>query len=384
MIGAKPPRGHLLDHDAAPAITMTVGVVVALGWSLVAPSNYERIINIGWTNRLSRDFGLGSPHDVAASILMTIFFFGVGLELARERRRGALAHPRHAAAPILAAIGGMVATALLAVVTGLLTHTPALRHGWGIPMATDIAFTLGILSLVGRGLPPTLRVFLLSLAVADDVLSVVALAVTGAASVRLVGLVVALAVSVAGFALARRHASLTRRLMILGGLWIGLTVANVEPALAGVIAGLLAPYDDVIAPRLERATSRWSVSTVLPLYALVSCGISWNQLRWRGDTITIVIAMIAIRVVGKVVGISAGVALARRLRLPTPASLTGPLLRAGAVLCAIGFTVPLLFARALFATSSGTYGAFTLGLVSASAIAAVVGGLLLRRVARSR
>ncbi|OYV37892.1 MAG: phosphoribosylformylglycinamidine synthase II, partial [Rhodospirillales bacterium 20-64-7] len=95
----RPTLTGLLDTDVAPAFTMIAGVLAALVWSLANPSGYERLVNVGWSSRLMRDVGLSSPHEVAASALMTIFFFGVGLELARERRRGALAHLRHAAAP---------------------------------------------------------------------------------------------------------------------------------------------------------------------------------------------------------------------------------------------------------------------------------------------
>ena len=376
----RPALTGLLDADVAPAFTMIAGVLAALVWSLAYPSSYERLVNVGWSSRLMRDIGLSSPHEVAASALMTIFFFGVGLELARERRRGTLAHLRHAAAPVLAAIGGMSVTALLAVAAGYLTHEPALRHGWGIPMATDIAFTLGVLALVGRRVPATLRLFLLALAVADDVLSVLVLSVDGTTNIHVIGVFASIAVAAFAFLLSRRHVTGTSRVIILVALWAALTWANVEPALAGVAAGLLAPYDDNVAPRLEQATNRWSVAVVLPLYALVSCGVEWSHLRWGGTTTTIVVAVVVVRIVGKVLGITAGVALARRLGLPPPTSISGPVLRAGAVLCAIGFTVPLLFAQALFSTSGATYGAFTVGLLGASVIAAAVGGILLHHI----
>ena len=373
----RPTLTGLLDADVAPAFTMLAGVLAALVWSLANPPNYERLVNVGWSSQFMRDVGLSSPHEVASSALMTIFFFGVGLELARERRRGALAHLRHAAAPVLAAIGGMAMTALLTVAAGTLTHEPALRHGWGIPMATDIAFTLGILALVGRRVPTTLRLFLLALAVADDVLSVLVLSVDGATNVHVIGVFAALGVAATAWLLSRHHVTRTSRVIILVALWAALTWANVEPALAGVVAGLLAPYDDDVASRLEHAANRWSVVVVLPVYALVSCGVPWNHLRWGGTTTTIVVAVIVVRIIGKVLGITAGVTIARRLGLPPPTSISGPVLRAGAVLCAIGFTVPLLFAQALFPTSGATYGAFTVGLLGASVIAAVVGAILL-------
>lgn len=369
---------RVLDRDVAPAFTLIAGALAALIWSLADSSGYERVINVGWSNRLMSDVGLSSPHDIAASVLMTIFFFGIGLELARELRRGALAHLRHAAPPVLAAIGGMTVTAGFAVFAGYLTHLPALRHGWGIPMATDVAFTLGVVALVGARVPATLRLFLLALAVADDALSVVVLSVDGTTNVRVIGIAASGVVAAVAWLAMRRRATTGVRIAVLIGLWAALTWANVEPALAGVVAGVLAPFDGDVVPRLERITNRWSVAVVLPAYALVSCGVEWTHLRWGGTTTTIVVAFVAVRIVGKFLGITAGVAVARRLGFPPPAAITGPVLWAGAVLCAIGFTVPLLFARALFAPSSAAYGAFSVGLVVASLIAAVVGGVMLR------
>ncbi len=375
-------RSHFIDRPSAPAVSISAGVVVALIWSASSPSTYESSVNQAWHLRLFADAGLQTTHDMVASLLMTVFFFAIGLELARERRHGALARLRHAAPPVFAALGGMLATALLAIAIGLATNTPALRHGWGIPMATDIAFTLGILTLVGRGLPPTLRVFLLALAIADDVFSVLVLAVTGASALRPAGVASTVLVALVGRAALRHRTSAPLRWLYVFGLWIALTWANVEPALAGVIAGAVLPYDDRVAPRLERTATRWSTVVVLPMFSLVSCGVAWDQLRFHGATVRIILAVVAIRIIGKVVGITAGVFVASRLRLPPPPSITGPILRAGSVLCAIGFTVPLLFDRALFASGSTTYGAFALGLEATSVVAAVLGGVLLRRLAK--
>lgn len=371
------------DRDATPALTISIGVLVAIVWSALSPASYEQRVNAPWHNSALSSVGLRTWHDVVASVLLAIFFFAIGLELARERRRGALAHLRHAIAPVFAALGGMLMTALLAVVAGGATNTPALGRGWGIPMATDIAFTLGILALVGRRLPPTLRVFFLTLAIADDAFSVVVLATTGASSVHIVALCISVVLATGGWAVLRHRTSATGRWLYLISLWVALAFANVEPALAGVIAGALVPYDDKVAPTLERVSTRSSTVAVLPLFALVSCGVAWNQLRFHGQAERIIIAMVAIRIGGKVAGIAAGVWLARRVGLPPPPSITGAMLRAGSVLCAIGFTVPLLFAQALFPTTGSIYSAFALGLVVTSAVAAFVGGVLLRRAARS-
>jgi NhaA family Na+:H+ antiporter len=123
---------------------------------------------------------------------------------------------------------------------------------------------------------------------------------------------------------------------------------------------------------------------VLPLFAVVACGVRWSSLSLHGPTATIIGATIVIRLVGKVLGISAGVALAHAMHFRLPSSITWPLLFSAATLCAIGFTVPLLFAGALFGPGTATYGAFTLGLVGASLLSAILGVSLLRYQTRAK
>src|ERR1019366_1140760 len=97
-------------------------------------------------------------HNVVVTGLMTVFFYAIGLELSRELENGTLIRPAHSMPPILGAIGGMAVTALTSLAVGEFSHTAAFRHGWGVPMATDIAFALGAFAIAGRGLPPTLRI----------------------------------------------------------------------------------------------------------------------------------------------------------------------------------------------------------------------------------
>jgi NhaA family Na+:H+ antiporter len=315
--------------------------------------------------------------------MMTIFFFAIGLELSRELRSGALTKASLAVPPVLGALGGMLVTALLSLIIGLATHSSALRRGWGVPMATDIALTLGVLALAGRRLPSQIRVFLITLAVADDAFSIIILALTGATNVRLTGLV-ALCLTVGlGIWISKSTKQIGWNLVLLAVLWACFVWANVEPPLAGVIGGLLISFGSRSALHLERSMRRWSTGLVLPLFALVSCGIRWGQLSFHSGTLTIVLALIVIRILGKVVGISGGVGVARLIRFPLHMSITWRLLASVSVLCATGFTVPLLFAGALFGARSATYGAITMGLVAASLVAIVLGVLLLRLQTRA-
>jgi NhaA family Na+:H+ antiporter len=245
-------------------------------------------------------------------------------------------------------------------------------------MATDVAFTLGVLAVAGRRLPPLLRVFLLTLAITDDVLSVVVLSVSGTTHVRLEGLVALIAITLVGFFVSRRATSNVASVLLLIVLWICFAWANVEPALAGVLAGVLVSTHSPSRSRLERDVTRLSVGVVLPLFALVACGLHWSNVRFSGAVGTVVLATVVVRLVGKTLGITAGVALARLLHFRLDPSLSWPLVVTTALLCAIGFTVPLLFATKLFGSQSTLYAGYALGLLMSSAIAALLGGVLLR------
>jgi NhaA family Na+:H+ antiporter len=372
-----------LDHDFSAAITLSIGVLVALVWSATDTRSYQHLVIAPWSIGLLSRTQLGSMHDVVVTGLMTVFFYAIGLELSRELENGTLIRPAHSMPPILGAIGGMAVTALTSLAVGEFSHTAALRHGWGVPMATDIAFALGAFAIAGRGLPPTLRIFLLTLAVADDVFSVTILSVTGATHVRALGVCAIVIVTVGAKWISRWIRSIPWRLTVLVALWCCFVAAHVEPPLAGVVAALIVPFDRSAGLRLEDNVRRWSTALVLPLFALVSCGVHWSALSGRSVT-TIVVATFAIRMIGKVVGIGGGVGIARLFGYPLHPSITIGLLATSSLLCAVGFTVPLMFASALYPTSGPAYGAFTLGLLISSAFAAVVGVVLLKKQAKLR
>ncbi|HEV3187656.1 MAG TPA: Na+/H+ antiporter NhaA [Acidimicrobiales bacterium] len=367
-----------LDHEYSAAIVLAVGVVAAMVWSALSSSTYFTFFTSTSNWHLLHSLEVNSLHDAIVNGLMAIFFFAMGLELSRDLSAGMLTHPKHAVPPILGAIGGMLVTALGSILLGHLLNSSALRRGWGVPMATDVAFTLGVLAVAGRRLPPLLRVFLLTLAITDDVLSVVVLSVSGTTHLRVGGLVALGVVTLLGVVASRRATSNVASVLLLIVLWLCFAWANVEPALAGVLAGLLVSTRAPLRPRLERGVTRTSVGAVLPLFALAACGLHWSNVHFTGAVGTVVIATIGIRLVGKSLGITAGVALARLLRFRLDPSLTWPLVVTTALLCAIGFTVPLLFATKLFGAQSALYAGYALGLLISSAIAALLGSALLR------
>ncbi len=366
-----------LDHQYAAAFTMATGVALALTWSAISSSTYQRVVTASWFH--GRDVGL---HSMVVNGVMTIFFATVGLELSREYRAQWRRHLRDSLPPLFGAIGGMAGTAILSLLLGRILHSSALHRGWGVPMATDIAFTLGVLALAGPTIPAPLRIFLLTLAIGDDVLSVVVLSVTGVAHLRIVGLIMMVVVVFAGTLVARRLHPIVAFILFLTAMWSSFAWAGVDPALSGVVAGVLVPVTSAPSRRLELHVVRWSVGVVLPFFALVACGVAWTSLSLEGGDGKIIVGTTIVRVAGKALGIGGGVYLAQRLGMRHHSSITTPILAGASLLCAIGFTVPLLFAGALFPTTSPTYGAFTVGLLAASLIGAVSGVVLLRHATR--
>lgn len=319
--------------------------------------------------------------------LMAVFFFVVGLEIGREHRTGELGHLRTAVVPVVGAAGGMAGAGLVYV---LFNHGGVGSTGWGIPMATDIAFALGALALLGRRVPSGLRLLLLTLAVADDVGSVLVLAIFYSARTHPPALLGALVVTLLMVA-ARQWSALPAWTILVAGLvlWVLLAAGGVEPALAGVVAGVLVPsrragHEGDPADRLERRTAPISAFIVLPLFALANAGIVFHVGMLTPPGATAVFAGITVaRVVGKLVGITLACYLVVRLgfgRLPE--GVLWSHVAGGAAVAGIGFTVPLLIAEQAFAHNPPLVTASELGLLVGSVVAFGVGAVLLVVVRR--
>ncbi|WP_194816922.1 Na+/H+ antiporter NhaA [Nocardia sp. XZ_19_385] len=284
--------------------------------------------------------------------LLAIFFFVAGLEVKRELVVGELADKRRAALPIIAAAGGVVVPALIALAVGF--GVPGMDKGWAIPVATDIAFALAVLAMTGSRVPTSARVFLLSLAVVDDLLAIILIAVLFTASVSVLWLLAAVA-ACAGWWLAQ-HKRLRTPLVYLPlalAAWYALHEAGIHPTLAGVALGLLTRVkadpgeDEAPATRLEHLVQPISAGLCVPLFALFASGVPLDG-KVFGEMFTdrLALAIILGLLLGKVIGIFGISWVAIRFGIAKrPQDLEYRDMFALSVLGAIGFTVSLLVAE---------------------------------------
>ncbi|MGW4634287.1 Na+/H+ antiporter NhaA [Nocardia sp. NPDC004415] len=322
--------------------------------------------------------------------LLAVFFFVAGLELKREFVVGELADPKRAALPVVAAVGGVVTPAVIALIVG--HGVPGMDKGWAIPVATDIAFALAVLALTGSRIPPSARVFLLSLAVVDDLLAIVLIAVLFTASLSLLWLLAALACC-AAWALAQKFRLHTPLVYLPIALvcWYALHEAGIHPTLAGVALGLLTrvrpdPGEQMApATHLEHVVQPLSAGVCVPLFALFASGVPLDGAVF-GSLFTerLSLAIMLGLLLGKTIGIFGVSWVTIRLGwVKRPAGLEYRDMFALSVLGAIGFTVSLLVAELALAD----IGAEAIDLAKAAVLvtsmaASLIGSALLLRRGR--
>ena len=421
------PVQQFIATEWAGSAVLLAAAIVAL---VMANSPAGHAFRALWETEVTLDLAVVeismSLHHWVNDGLMAVFFFVVGLEIKRELLHGHLSDPRRAALPAFAALGGMAGPALiyLAVNAG-----GAGSRGWGIPMATDIAFALGVLGLLGRGIPAQLRVFLLALAIVDDLGAILVIALFYTEKLAPGALVAA--AGILGFMVLLRLLRVrTSAAYVLPGFlfWVAFQESGIHATLAGVILGLLTPashlYDDRTVltqgrmlldrmekcleegdhdemeatsgqleelmvntesplERLERKIHPWTAFVVLPLFALVNAGVAID-----GEGLaTAVRSPIALGiggglVLGKLVGIVAVSWLAVRIGAASLPDGVGWAHVAGvSILGGIGFTVSLFITELAFSDPAMVATA-KLSVLVTSALAGVIGFLVLRSVVR--
>jgi NhaA family Na+:H+ antiporter len=415
--------------QAGPAggIVLLVCALIALIW---ANSPWASAYHALWDSRISIEVGASAAsltlHNVVNDGLMAVFFFLVGLEIKREFLVGELATARSAALPLIAAFGGMVVPALFFFALNFSTHA---TRGWGVPMATDIAFALGVLALLGDRIPSSLRVFLSALAIADDLGAVLVIALFYTATISWAALgaaAILLVLSVIANAIGVRS---TWAYALIGlALWIAVLLSGVHATVAGVLLAMTIPSrtridesaflvgardaiaqfhgahapertvlssrahqaalqqlntltDHAQAPlvRLELGLNGIVTFGIMPLFAIANAGVS---LRGGGHLLSTPVALGVI--VGLFLGKPIGICLSSWIAVrggfaAIPADVSRRMLFGVACLGGIGFTMSLFIAGLAFGGSEELLTAAKLGTFSASLLAGITGWLILRR-----
>lgn len=322
--------------------------------------------------------------------LMAVFFFFIGLEVKREILEGSLRHPSQIALPGLAALGGMAGPA--AVYIAINAGDPAAMPGWAIPTATDVAFALGIVSLLGNRVPPGLKVFLLTLAIFDDLGAIIIIALFYSSQLSTVSLWVAAAALVVLVLLNRGGVTRFAPYLLVGlVLWTSVLKSGVHATLAGVLFALTIPNSSPSSGQksllhsIEHDLQPWVAFGILPCFAFANAGVSFAGMSLSDLLSPISLGIAAGLFVGKQVGIMGCTWLAIKLRWATmPPGANWLSLYGVSILCGIGFTMSLFIGSLAFEETAGqNIVADRVGILLGTFCSAIVGYAVLRKAVMS-
>ena len=314
---------------------------------------------------------------------MAVFFLLVGLEVKRELLEGSLSTYQQAIFPAFAAVGGMV---IPGMVYYLLTQSePNLANGWAIPMATDIAFALGIVALLGKQVPLPLKVFLLALAIIDDLGAIVIIALFYSSGLNVLSLTIATVAIAILFVMNRLKVSSLCAYMFVGLiLWAAVLKSGVHATLAGVIIGFCIPLrgkkGEEPLHTFEHILAPWCSFLVLPLFAFANAGVSLGNINMEMLTSPLPLGIALGLLLGKPIGVFGFSYLAVKLKLAKlPEGINFKQIFAIAVLCGIGFTMSMFLAGLAFegAVGENINTLSRLGILLGSALSAIIGYVLL-------
>ena len=367
----------LLRSERVAALLLVAAAALGVGvanspWGGVLFGVRDTHLDIPWLG-----LELSTGHWITDGLL-AIFFFLAAIELRHELTHGELDSPRKALVPAIAAVGGVLAPALVYLA---FVHDPGLMNGWPIPTATDIAFALGVLALVGRGLPSRVRALLLALAVIDDLIAILLIAIFFTKSLHLVPLLIAVpVVALFGFLSSRLRGRaapwIVAALIVLGIIaWVLVHLSGIHSTIAGVALGLA--MASAPASRTRTALEPWSNGIILPLFAFSSSLVLIPAVGVSG--LSPVFWGIAVALpLGKLLGISAGAWIASRFIPKTERRAAVPLgdVIVVATLGGIGFTVSLLMNELAFPGQATVAAEGTLAVLCGSVAAAIIGAIV--------
>lgn len=381
----------VLRKETVGGVLLIIGALIALVWANSPWSGaYEslRDLRVGPAS-LHLDLTLGTW---AADGLLAVFFFVVGLELKREFVAGDLREPRRAVLPVAAAVGGMVVPAVLFVLVNLGTGDGALR-GWAIPTATDIAFALAVLAVVGTHLPTALRTFLLTLAVVDDLLAITVIALFYTSALALTPLLLALVpLALFGVLVQKRirHWWLLVPLAVLT--WVLVHESGVHATVAGVLLAFTVPVvrsaaaggpdaGPGLAEHFEHRLRPISAGFAVPVFAFFAAGVTIGGLSGLAGSLSdpVAVGIVVGLVLGKTIGISLATWLVSRFtRAQLDESLGWPDVIGLAMLAGIGFTVSLLIGALAYGEGTARDEHVKVGVLVGTLTAALLASVLLR------
>ncbi|MDV2856815.1 MULTISPECIES: Na+/H+ antiporter NhaA [Oceanimonas] len=375
---------RFLAMESAGGILLIIAALIAMLMANTGLSGmYQGFLNMPIQLRIS-DLNLDKPLLLWVNDgMMAVFFLLVGLEVKREMVEGALSTREKAMFPALAAIGGMVFPALWFMLFNL--GEPANQSGWAIPAATDIAFALGVMALLGKRVPLTLKIFLLALAIIDDLGAIIIIALFYNHGVDFTAMAVGLLGIIGLVWLNRARVSNLVPYLLLGWiLWVAVLKSGVHATLAGVILGFLIPlYGQRFSPskQLEHFLHPWCAFVILPLFAFVNAGVSLEGLSLADLTSALPLGVMAGLLLGKPMGIFLVSWLSVRLGYAQlPAGVCFKQIFAVSVLCGIGFTMSIFISSLAFADQVQLANLSRLGILMGSTLAAISGYVMLRRV----
>jgi NhaA family Na+:H+ antiporter len=375
------PVARFLKTEEGGGFALLAGSIVALLWvNVFGIGGYESF----WHTELTIGIGQASiSEDLGHWVndgLMTLFFFLISLEIKREVVHGELRRPRQAALPVIAAAGGVAVPILIFLA---LTAGTSATSGWGIPMATDAAFAIAALALLGDRVGVGAKLFLVTIAVVDDVLAIAVIAIAYTSELSLPWLLAAIGLLAAIVAMRRLGIAAIWPYAIVGVLvWIATFESGVHATIAGVALAFLTPARPVggrrVIEELEERIHPLTSFVVLPVFALANAGVEiGGDALGEGDGARVALAVALGLVVGKLIGISAATMLAMRLRIAVlPEGVDVRSVIGIAALAGIGFTVSL-FIAALAYDDPLLVESAKLGILAGSVVSAMIGVALL-------
>lgn len=389
MVSPLPSKVGLFQRDSAGGYVILIASIVGIFLANSPLKHY-------YFNFLESGFEVGSgllylkltSLKVINYLLMTLFFFLVGLEINREITVGHLASFRKVVMPFIAAVGGMAVPAIIY----LLIAGRQDARGWGVPVATDIALAVGLLAIIGNSVLPSLRIFLLSLAAIDDIgaILIIAFIYTSGLAVSwlLAGLLAILVVFILrNFRFARSYLTVVLGLL----LWYCLYRSGVHPTLAGVVMGLLTPNVPASEDRQTRGTSQslielleakltpWSTFVVVPIFAIANTGVEISKQALESASTSLIAWGIFIGlVIGKPLGVLSTMTIARKLSIGDyPKGAQSRDILATGSAAGIGFTVAIFIANLAFA-DPGKQDLAVIAVIAASVLSALISAILFK------